>query len=361
MTPAPALAAENVWRAFAGKPVLRGASLALEPGRLTALLGSSGVGKSTLLRVLAGLERADAGTVRGPDGMVLTGPNIHVPPEARRVGVVFQDYALFPHLTVAQNIGFGLDRLTKPAREARVDALLAAAALAGRGAAYPHELSGGEQQRVALIRALAPQPLAMLLDEPFSNLDGELRRAVRERALDLLRTTSAAVLLVTHDVEEALSTADVVALMDEGRVIQTGAPEAVYLDPVSSAAARLTGEVNIWRGRPRGGRLETPFGAVAAARALEGVPSAALVRPEAIALLASGAGQGLPSARVVARRASGAQARLSLQAGETVWRARAPLWTAPEPGDLVGVRIEPRLARVAAEDQAATSAGLPEP
>jgi iron(III) transport system ATP-binding protein len=339
------LEAADVRRRIDGRDVLAGASLALRPGRVTALLGPSGAGKSTLLRVLAGLEPVDAGEVRA-GGAVLSRPGHLEPPERRRIGVVFQDYALFPHLTAAGNIAFGSRAATEPEKRARAEALLAHAGLADRARAYPHELSGGEQQRVALLRALASEPKAVLMDEPFSNLDDALRRAMAATTLALLKESSPAVLLVTHHAEEALFMADELALMCEGRVIQTGAPMEVYLEPASLAAARLTGPVNAWGGTVAHGRLETPFGTLPAPTELEGSRADALVRPEGLRLAAGG------NARVVLSRPIGAAALVDVAAEGTgaCWRARVPAAEAPHEGDLVDVSIEPTLARVRAAD-----------
>lgn len=341
----PVLRADRVARTLGDTPALKSATLALEAGRLTALLGPSGAGKSTLLRVLAGLEPVEAGEVTGPDGAVLSRPGRRTPPERRGVGVVFQDYALFPHLTALENVAFGLDALPKAERRARAEALLQTAALGDKLDAYPHELSGGEQQRVALARALAPRPAAILMDEPFSNLDSELRRALRERTLAILRPTGAAVLVVTHDAEEAMTIADTLALMIDGEVVQTGSPSEVYLEPVSLAAARLTGDANSWTGRVAGGALETPFGPVAAPAELEGRDGVAVVRPDGVRL-APGS-----QARVLASRPAGAAALVTIAPAEgdaPVWRVRAPIVGAPKAGDAVAVTLAPELARVTA-------------
>jgi iron(III) transport system ATP-binding protein len=337
--PPPALEASEIRRAFDGREVLKGASLALRPGRVTALLGPSGAGKSTLLRVLAGLEPVDAGEVRAA-GRALSTPGRTEPPERRRVGVVFQDYALFPHLTAAQNIAFGARSGTDAEKRARAETLLAHAGLEGRAQAYPHELSGGEQQRVALLRAIASDPVAVLMDEPFSNLDDALRRAMAQRALALLAETRPAVLIVTHHAEEALFMADEVALMSDGRIIQTGAPMEVFLEPVSRVAAQLTGPVNVFTGTVVNGRLETPFGTLAAPDLADGAKADALVRPEGITLAPG------KRTRVVLSRPIGADAVVDVAAGDAVWRARVPVGAAPRDGAQVDVAIDPGLARV---------------
>jgi len=338
----PRLEAIDVARTLGGRPALRGASLALYHGRLTALLGASGAGKSTLLRVFAGLEGVDSGEVRG-DGNVLTTPKQRTPPEHRNVGVVFQDYALFPHLNAAQNVTFALTTLTRTERDARAHELLSSAGLGDRAGAFPHELSGGEQQRITLLRALANTPRAVLMDEPFSNLDSTLRRSMAQRALDILSASNPAVLLVTHHAEEAMYMADELALMHDGRIIQTGAPRDVYLNPVSLTAAQLTGPVNTWTGRVSDGRLATPFGDITAAPAQNGHTASAMVRTDGVHLTAG------EKVRVTLARPIGARVLVEFQrttGDETVWRAHASLADAPQVGDTRAVTLDPDLARV---------------
>ncbi len=231
-----ALAVEELACRFGRVQALAGVSLTVRPGEVMALLGDSGCGKSTLLRVVAGLEAPQAGTVR-LDGRLVAGPGASVPPEARGVGLMFQDYALFPHLTVRENIRFGLKGQPPAAREA-ADELLEQVGLAAHAGAYPQTLSGGEQQRVALVRALAPGPRLLLLDEPFSNLDRRMRDRVREDTVALLRRTGTTALMVTHDPEEALAVATRIALMRRGRIVQVATGEALYRRPESLFAAR---------------------------------------------------------------------------------------------------------------------------
>lgn len=222
--------------------------LTVETGSFTAVLGASGSGKTTLLRVIAGFERPDAGTVQ-LDGRMLTGPAVLVPPERRNVGIVAQDGALFPHLSVAENIAYGLRckrgrmrwRRGSSSDPERVEELLELVGLAGYGSRSPNELSGGQQQRVALARALAPNPGLLLMDEPFSALDTGLRTAVREEVRDLLSKLNTTVVLVTHDQNEALSMADHVVIMREGRVVQAGTPSDLYRKPIDRSTAEFLG------------------------------------------------------------------------------------------------------------------------
>ena len=340
----PMLACRGVSRRFGARLVLDRVDLALTAGAVTALLGPSGSGKSTLLRIFAGLEHLDAGDVTS-NGKPWSRPGAAIPPEARDLGVVFQDLALFPHLTAAENVAFGLWGLPKPERRARAVGLLAAAGLAEAADRRPERLSGGEQQRGAIARALARRPSVVLLDEPFSSLDAALRRETRDRAMAQLRAHGAAVLLVTHDVEDALAHADQVALMDQGRIVQIGPPQEVYARPVSFRAAALTGDVNRWAGIVAGGKLETPFGAVAAEGLSDGTQAEALVRPEGVTLDTISAEHG---PRITARRPIGPAIELEVAAAGAIWRARCGLACACVVGDHVRVTIDPALATAAA-------------
>ncbi len=226
---------EEVTKRFGDVVAVDGASLCVDRGEVVALLGPSGCGKTTLLRLIAGFERADAGTVEVAEKPVC-GTSTWVPPEQRRVGMVFQDYALFPHLTVSENIGFGVPRRARPGRTAE---LLSIVGLDGLGRRYPHELSGGQQQRVALARALAPSPELVLLDEPWSNVDPFLRETLRAEVAEIFRPLGVTVVLVTHDREEAFSLADRIALMRDGAVVQEGTSEELYFAPASRWARRV--------------------------------------------------------------------------------------------------------------------------
>lgn len=257
-------------------------SLAVPPGQFVALLGPSGCGKSTTLRLLAGLERPDSGEIWLADRAV-AGPQQWLPPEARRVGLVFQDYALFPHLTVGANIAFALTRQSSQQRRARVDELLALVGLTGLAQRYPHQLSGGQQQRVALARALAPQPTLVLLDEPFSNLDTALRTTTREEVRTILKAADTTALLVTHDQEEALSLADTVAVMFAGQLVQVGAPQDVYLHPATRQVATFVGAATFVPGEAHGDTVYCTLGTLPLATPAHGAVDV-LLRPEALTL-----------------------------------------------------------------------------
>jgi len=272
------LEVSHLARSFGGRPVVDDVSLSVAAGQVTCLLGPSGCGKSTTLRMIAGVERADTGAVR-IDGRLVAGPGVHLPPEQRSVGLMFQDFALFPHLTVAENVGFGL-RIDKAEKTRRVGELLDKVDLSGFAAKHPHQLSGGEQQRVALARALAPKPRVMLMDEPFSGLDNRLRDGIRDRTLELLKEAGTGVLLVTHEPDEAMRMADEIALMRAGRIVQRGAPYNVYNTPVDKAAAAFFSDINVIRGVSRGALTETPFGAFLTPGHSDGGAVEIVIRPQ---------------------------------------------------------------------------------
>jgi iron(III) transport system ATP-binding protein len=290
------LVVTSLYKAFGDHPVLTGVDLEVPAGSLTAILGPSGSGKTTLLRVLAGFERADAGTVT-LGGTVVDGPGAYVPPERRKIGYVPQEGSLFPHLTVAANIGFGL-----PARKRRGPAtaeLLDAVGLAGLGHRYPHQLSGGQQQRVALARALAIRPKIVLLDEPFASLDAHLRASVRADVQALLAETGITGVLVTHDQDEALSTADRVAVLRDGQIAQCDAPQDLYDRPADADIARFIGDANLLEGMLGTdtvdtilGRLPVEPGCLDSPGGGRPGPVTVLVRPEQVELHPGGTSPG---------------------------------------------------------------------
>jgi iron(III) transport system ATP-binding protein len=274
----PALRISRVDKRFGDCHAVRDAHLTVEAGQIAALIGPSGCGKSTLLRLIAGLEQSDKRDAQIDIG----GRSVAaLPPEQRRVGLVFQDYALFPHMTVADNVAFGLNRMSSRDRDARADELLGFVRLSELSGRYPHELSGGQQQRVALARALAPQPDILLFDEPFSNLDHTLRVELREETRELLKTRGVAALFVTHDREEALSLADMLAVMDNGMIVQTGSPREVYAHPATPMAARLLGEINIVPAHAEGAHAISALGTLALAAPAQGAVHV-MLRPETL-------------------------------------------------------------------------------
>jgi len=269
----PMVAVDAVTVAFGDVVALDGVSLEVGTGEIVSLVGPSGSGKSTLLRVVAGIARPSRGRVRLA-GLEVAGPAGFVEPEHRRVGMVFQDYALFPHLTIAANVAFGLKDRDRAGVRAAVGELLERFGLSRYADSYPHMLSGGERQRVALARALAPQPRVLLMDEPFSGLDGRLRDRVRHETLDVLRDTHTTTIVVTHDPSEAMRVGDRLALLHGGRLLQCGPVEEVYARPATAVAARFLSEVNELAGTCRCGLVDTPLGTFAAPH----LPDAAAVR-----------------------------------------------------------------------------------
>jgi iron(III) transport system ATP-binding protein len=298
------LAVSGLYKAFGTHRVLSGLNLEVPAGSLTAILGPSGSGKTTLLRVLAGFERADAGTVT-IGAAVADGPGVHLPPERRRIGYVPQEGSLFPHLSVEANVGFGLARRDR--RGPRTAELLDAVGLAGFARRYPHQLSGGQQQRVALARALAIRPEIVLLDEPFASLDAHLRASVRADVQQLLREAGTTAVLVTHDQDEALSTADLVAVLRDGTIAQCDAPQDLYARPIDADMARFIGDANLVEGVLDGGAVDTLLGRLAVEPGAgwgAGPPPAhgpvtVLVRPEQVELGVGGAGPGRLPGRIV--------------------------------------------------------------
>ncbi len=269
---------QHLTRRFGGRDVVSDVSLSVAPGQVTCLLGPSGCGKSTTLRLIAGVDRQDEGRIAVGE-RVLSDGDIHLPPEARSVGLMFQDFALFPHLSVADNVAFGLTR-DRASKDARVHEMLERVHLTGFDRAYPHELSGGEQQRVALARAIAPRPGIMLMDEPFSGLDNRLRDGIRDQTLEILKEEGTAVLLVTHEPDEAMRMADEIALMRDGKVVQCGAPYNVYNTPVDKQAAAFFSDINVIQGVVQGALTDTPFGAFLAPGFADGTPVDIVIRPQ---------------------------------------------------------------------------------
>ena len=282
-----ALQCAQISKRFGDVQALDKATVEVRTGALLALLGPSGCGKTTMLRAIAGLETPDDGTVH-INGRVVFSQAKRVPPERRKVGLVFQDFALFPHLDVRANVGFGLRR--GGGNDARIDDMLSQVGLQGLGQRMPHELSGGQQQRVALARALAPNPRLILLDEPFSNLDASLRVELRTEVRDILRRANATAVFVTHDQEEALSLADEVAVMIEGRILQTGPPDEIYRRPAALAVAEFVGEANVIPGQGIGRAVVCELGTVAIPEPMIGRVDV-LVRPESLRLTPDPNGQ----------------------------------------------------------------------
>jgi iron(III) transport system ATP-binding protein len=329
-----ALAVQGISKRYGQLVAVDEVTLALATGQFMALLGPSGCGKTTLLRLVAGFEQPDAGIISIGDRTVVSPCGVGLPPEQRSVGMVFQDYALFPHLSVEQNVAYGLGRAAD--RGARVGELLALVGLEGVGRRMPHQLSGGQQQRVALARALAPRPALLLLDEPFSNLDAGLRQAVRAEVRQILRREGVTALFVTHDQEEALSLADVVAVMLGGRVAQVARPRELYERPISREVAAFVGAAVFLPGVGDGVMAKCALGTLSLARPVIG-SCEILLRPEQIALARDP--MGLHEVADCSYFGADQVVELRLAGGARA-RARVPAWQDFAPGDRVAATVQ---------------------
>ena len=277
----PALSFRSVGFEAGRRVILKDISLDAEPGEVLCLLGPSGSGKTSLLRIAAGIERQTAGQV-AIDGQEVAGPDLFVPPEGRSVGLMFQDFALFPHMTLAQNVRYGLHEFSVADAKREAAVALERVGLSAMSEAYPHQLSGGEQQRVALARALAPRPRVLLMDEPFSGLDSRLKDHVRTETLRILREIGASAIVVTHDPEEAMRMGDRIALMREGALVQVGDARAIHGQPADLFTAAFLSEINVLPGIVQAGRVETPLGVVAASPRSDGTRVDVAVRSSGV-------------------------------------------------------------------------------
>jgi iron(III) transport system ATP-binding protein len=339
----------GIVKSYGSSPVLRGLDLEVPDGAVVTVLGESGSGKTTLLRMIAGFDRPDAGTIV-IDGKVVDSAGRFVPPERRRIGYVAQEGNLFPHLTIARNIAFGLPRRERG--NGRVEDLLGLVGLGGMGKRYPHQLSGGQQQRVALARALAPRPDVVLLDEPFSSLDAGLRASLRFDVMRILRQQRATTVFVTHDQQEALSVADLAGIISGGRIGQFAAPETLYRQPADPRTARFLGEANIVSGTAlpgtgSPGTVDTAFGRLTLADGINSPagPAMVLIRPEQISLRPHD-GQpsepGQATGKVIHREYFGHDCVVLVDTGDgdQPLRVRCPGRSPVQAGDMVLIRAD---------------------
>ncbi|GAB4237357.1 MAG: ABC transporter ATP-binding protein [Methyloligellaceae bacterium] len=341
---------DSVSRHYGGVYAVRDVSLEVEPGEILCLLGPSGCGKTTLLRLTAGVERPTGGSIL-IDGRVVSGPEDFVPPEKRGVALMFQDFALFPHLTLLQNVAFGLRALSRSEASRVAHAALERVGLADYADDYPHILSGGQQQRVALARAIAPRPRVLLMDEPFSGLDTQLREEMREQTLAILRETGATCMIVTHSSEEAMRMGNRIALMRTGQLVQTGTAQELYSAPRDLGVARMFSDLNEIACLVRGGESETPLGRFPAKGVAEGA-AVLCIRHRDVKVVAPE--QGRP-ARVIHARFLGETAllELSVEGVEESVFARVRESQSPPEGSLVGVQVRPENVLVFGSDQEA--------
>lgn len=334
----------NLYKKYQRKDVwaVNNLSLQVPKGELLALVGESGSGKTTLLRLIAGFELPEKGSI-DLNGRQVFGPEAYVQPEKRRIGMVFQDYALFPHLSVAENITFGLRHWSRPEKQHRLQELLLLVGLQAQAHKYPHELSGGQQQRVALARALAPQPDILLLDEPFSNLDEVLKEQMRRDMRKIIKNTHTTAIFVTHDTRDALTTADRIVILKDGIIQQADTPKALYENPANTYVAGFFGPVNLIAASATDKGYKTALGTIIAGskRPVAGENSWLCLRPEHLELCQPQ--EALFTASVQEVIYLGSQNRLKLQAGELNLLMDVPAGVALIPGDLAACRLKPQI------------------
>jgi iron(III) transport system ATP-binding protein len=331
---------EHVSHAFDGKPVLRDISLEVRPREIVTLLGPSGCGKTTMLRLIAGLEELQSGRIC-LDGRVLADGVTNVPPEQRSASLLFQDFALFPHLTVIDNVIFGLVRWPEEERRARALHVLDQVGMVEYADTFPHQLSGGQQQRVALARARGPRPRLMLMDEPFSSLDTTLRRQVRDVVLWVLQNSVSATLLVTHDPEEAMFMSDRIAVIENSRILQMGTPQHLYHAPASRFVLSLFGEVNSFIGVVAQGHIQTPLGPMRARDLQDGTRAEVCIRAEDMRLDPESTIRGtVVTARMVGRQTLLHLDLISGEGGPEHVHARLSDPVPPATGERIGLAVD---------------------
>ena len=339
---------QNISKGYGNHVAVRDVSLSIGAGELVCLLGPSGCGKSTTLRIASGVDQQTSGRVL-IDGKPASDGMLHHPPEKRSIGLMFQDFALFPHLTVRDNVAFGLRRQRRSQRNATAEEYLARVEMKGYADRFPHELSGGEQQRVALARALAPRPRVMLMDEPFSGLDDRLRDEIRDAALSVLKEEGTGVLLVTHDPEEALRMADRIALMRGGSIEQIGAPYHIYNNPKDRSAAAFFSDLNVIHGVVKSRQTDTPFGLFLAPGLVDEADVEIIVRPQHLKIdiddgepPTSNAKTGVPARGTVQRArfmGPGSLIEVNMDHDDSVLRVTVPGVFTPDPGTRVRLSL----------------------
>jgi len=339
------LSLEQMSHAYGEHKVFSGISVSVADGEIVCLLGPSGCGKTTLLRLAAGLEKVQAGTVTLSGDVVAT-QDRQLPPDKRGVGLMFQDFALFPHLSISDNVAFGLSDKSTSDREARVEEVLQQVNMFERRNDYPHQLSGGQQQRVALARALAPKPAVMLLDEPFSGLDQNMRISIREETLGVLKASNVATLLVTHNPEEAMFMADRILVMGPGgKILQEGSPNNIYAAPAHPFVASFFGQVNQFEGMAKNGVVDTPLGPVPVSGCEDGCQVDVVIRPHGIRLSTEGE-EGVPveilNARPLGRNTFVRFRAIGQPAGTPDFHCRKRGVFPEKPDGIVRARIHPK-------------------
>lgn len=336
---AASLAFDGISHLYGALAAVSDVTFEVEPGELMCLLGNSGCGKTTLLRIAAGIERQDDGRVL-LNGIEIAGDRTFVPPEQRGIGLVFQDFALFPHLNIRNNVGFGLKNLPRGEAKTAIDRALDRVGLSDYGEKFPHMLSGGEQQRVALARAIAPRPAILLMDEPFSGLDKRLRESVRSETLAVLKETRTTAIFVTHDPEEAMRVGDRIALMRAGRIVQIDTPDQIYRHPIDVLTARFFSEINELDGQVESGHVVTPVGSFGANGFDDGTSVVVCARPQAIRIGPMGADA--VTGRVIGRQFLGEMDLLEVVVEGLTQPliARMPAGQST-PGKDIGVRLDP--------------------
>lgn len=341
----------DIYHAYGASPTLSGVTLSAEPGEILCLLGASGAGKTTLLRIAAGIERQTSGALF-LNGRKIAGEGIFMPPDKRGVGLMFQDFALFPHMSVLENVRYGLTALSRAEAGKQAAIALRRVGLGEMMESYPHMLSGGEQQRVALARALAPRPAVLLMDEPFSGLDSRLKDDVRAQTMAILRESRVTAIIVTHDSEEAMRLADRIALLKDGELVQVGTAQSLYETPQTLFAAAFFSELNQFDGVVEDGKVDTPFGAFACAFA-DGEEVTAAVR---LAGIHAEPGDAAVPGRILSRRYAGDTEILSVGIANSDRPVQARIRAASLPSGLrdISLSVNQRDVLVFAREAAAS-------